>query len=76
MKVAIKWKGEELKYIEPKELTVDDLTLDQIIKATQEQHNLLKKELQKQQESINKLTQELQTVKLENIEIVKGLITR
>lgn len=76
MKVAIKWKGEELKYIEPKELTVDDLTLDQIIKATQEQHNLLTKELQKQQESINKLTQELQTVKLENIEIVKGLITR
>jgi len=76
MKVAIKWKGEELKYIEPKELTVDGLTLDQIIKATQEQHNLLTKELQKQQETINKLTQELQTVKLENIEIVKGLITR
>jgi len=76
MKVAIKWKGEELKYIEPKELTVDDLTLADIIKATQEQHNLLKKELQKQQETINKLTQELQTVKLENIEIVKGLITR
>jgi len=76
MKVAIKWKGEELKYIEPKELTVDDLTLADIIKATQEQHNLLKKELQKQQETINKLTQELQKVKLENIEIVKGLITR
>lgn len=76
MKVAIKWKGEELKYIEPKELTVDGLTLDQIIKATQEQHNLLTKELQKQQETINKLTQELQNVKLENIEIVKGLITR
>ena len=76
MKVAIKWKGEELKYIEPKELTVDDLTLADIIKATQKQHNLLKKELQKQQETINKLTQELQNVKLENIEIVKGLITR
>lgn len=76
MKVAIRWKGEELKYIDPKELIIDDMTLTDFVQATKEKQDSLQKKLQEQQESITVLVQELQKVKLENIEVVKGLISR
>lgn len=77
MKVAIRWKGEELKYVDTKDLVLyDNYTLNDYIKSVDNELEALQQTTQTQQEQITKLTQDLEKVKLDNIEIVKGLITR
>ena len=77
MKVAIKWKGEELKYVDVNDLALTDtITVKDFKDATDKQFEAFKQELHAKQEQIDKLTKELQGVKLENIEVVKGLISR
>ena len=77
MKVAIKWKGNELKYVDTKDLTLyENYTLDDYINSVDKELEALKQKDLEQQEQITKLIQDLEKVKLDNIEIVKGLITR
>lgn len=76
-KVAIKWKGEELKYVDSGDLLVgDNLTLTQYKTSTDEQFTALKETCKEQARIITELRAEIQAVKLENIEVVKGLISR
>ena len=68
MKVAVKGKGSEFKWVDIQELPVT-LEFVKFKKETQEVINDLKNEL-----AVTK--KELEKTKLENIEIVKGLISR
>ena len=77
MKVAIKWKGEELRYVDTGDLILNDtLTLKQFFDESEKKFYVLQQELQRKQEQIDKIIKELDTVKLQNIEVVKGLISR
>ena len=77
MKVAIRWKGEELKYVNTKDLILyDNYTLDDYINSVDKELEALKQQGLEQQEQITELMQDLEKVKLQNIGIVKGLISR
>ena len=77
MKVAIRWKGEELKYVNTKDLILyDNYTLDDYINSVDKELETLKQQGLEQQEQITNLTQSIDKVKLDNIAIVKGLISR
>lgn len=77
MKVAIRWKGEELKYIDTKDLVLyDNYTLNDYIKSVDNELETLQQQNKEQQEQITQITNDLKKVKLDNIEIVKGLISR
>ncbi len=77
MKVAIRWKGEELKYVDTKDLVLyDNYTLNDYIKSVDNELEVLQQQNKEQQEQITQITNDLKKVKLGNIEIVKGLITR
>ena len=77
MKVAIRWKGEELKYVDTKDLVLyDNYTLNDYIKSVDNELENLQDLAKQQQEQITQITNDLKKVKLGNIEIVKGLITR
>ena len=77
MKVAIRWKGEELRYVDTGDLALNDtLTLKQFFDESEKKFYVLQQELQRKQEQIDKIIKELDTVKLQNIEVVKGLISR
>lgn len=77
MKVAIKWKGDELKYVNSEDLLIDGIiTLKDYKTFIDEQFNALKDIIAIQQAEIQKLRADLEKVKLSNIEVVKGLISR
>ena len=77
MKVGIKWKGEELKYVNVDDLTLENgITLGQYINNVTDEIGWLKSELAKQAETITKLQSDIEAVKLENIKVVEGLLRR
>ena len=77
MKVAIKWKGDELKYVDSKDLLIDGvMTLEQYKTSADDQFTALKRTCEEQASIITQLRKDIEAVKLDNIEIVKGLISR
>lgn len=68
MQVGIKGKGSEIKWVDIQELP----TTKEFVKFKKEQES----ELAELKKEIALLNQELQKAKLENIQIVKGLISR
>lgn len=77
MKVGIKWKGEELKYVNVDDLTLESgVTLGQYINNVADEIGGLKSELAKQAVTITKLQSDIVAVKLENISVVEGLLKR
>ena len=76
MKVGIKGKGVEIKWLEADELIVDNRMLKEHLKNQHDENLLLSKRIDGLNEQISKLIVKLESVKLENIEVIKGVISR
>lgn len=77
MKVGIKWKGEELKYVDVDDLTLENgITLGKYIESVAGEISGLKSELAKQQAINANMQTDIANTKLENLKIVEGLLRR
>ena len=76
MKVGIKGKGAEIDWLDPNELIVDDKSLIEHLESQEQVNANLQNNIDKLAEVIASLKIELEKAKLENIEIIKEVISR
>lgn len=77
MKVGIKWKGEELKYVDVDDLTLENgITLGKYIESVAGEISGLKSIIASQAGIITNMQTDIANTKLENLKIVEGLLRR
>ena len=76
MKVGIKGKGAEIDWLDPNKLIVDDKSLIEHLESQEQVNANLQNDIDKLAEVIASLKIELEKAKLENIEVIKGVISR
>ena len=76
MKVGIKGKGAEIDWLDPNKLIVDDKSLIEHLESQEQVNANLQNDIDKLAEVIGLLKIELEKSKLENIEIIKEVISR
>jgi hypothetical protein len=76
MKVGIKGKGAEIDWLDPNKLIVDDKSLIEHLESQEQVNANLQNDIDKLAEVIASLKIELEKAKLENIEIIKEVISR
>ena len=76
MKVGIKGKGAEIDWLDPNKLIVDDKSLIEHLESQEQVNANLQNNIDKLAEVIASLKIELEKAKLENIEIIKEVISR
>ena len=76
MKVGIKGKGAEIDWLDPNKLIVDDKSLIEHLESQEQVNANLQNDIDKLAEVIGLLKIELEKAKLENIEIIKEVISR
>jgi hypothetical protein len=76
MKVGIKGKGAEIDWLDPNKLIVDDKSLIEHLESQEQVNANLQNNIDKLAEVIASLKIELEKAKLENIEVIKGVISR
>jgi len=76
MKVGIKGKGAEIDWLDPNKLIVDDKSLIEHLESQEQVNANLQNDIDKLAEVIASLKIELEKAKLENIEVIKEVISR